>query len=165
MIGKRPYSTSHSARDSWIAAIFTMGEGYHNYHHEFQWDYRNGVKPWQLDPSKWIIWTLSKIGLTSDLKRVPQERILLAETKETKKQLNSQISLFQESISESANELVEQALSSLEELSERLSEITTELQIAAQTKINLSKSNLQKLHREIRSMLQEIESAGKLSIA
>ena len=47
MIGK-PYSTSHSARDSWIAAIFTMGEGYHNYHHEFQWDYRNGVKPWQL---------------------------------------------------------------------------------------------------------------------
>ena len=162
---KRPYSTSHSARDSWIAAIFTMGEGYHNYHHEFQWDYRNGVKPWQLDPSKWIIWTLSKFGLTSDLKRVPQERILLAETKETKKQLNSQITLFQESIAESANELVEQALSSLEELSERLSEITTELQTAAQTKINLSKSKLQKLHREIRSMLQQIESAGKLSIA
>ena len=44
MIGQRPYSTSHSARDSWIAAIFTMGEGYHNYHHEFQWDYRNGGK-------------------------------------------------------------------------------------------------------------------------
>ena len=39
-----------------------MGEGYHNYHHEFAWDYRNGVKPWQLDPSKWIIWTLSKLG-------------------------------------------------------------------------------------------------------
>ena len=142
-----------------------MGEGYHNYHHEFQWDYRNGVKPWQLDPSKWIIWTLSKIGLTSELKRVPQERILLAETKETKKQLNTQISLFQDSIAESANELVEQALSSLEGLSERLSEITSELQTAAQTKINLSKSKIQELHKEVRAMLQEIESTGKLATA
>ena len=33
MIGKQPYSTEHSARDSWIAAIFTMGRGCHNYHH------------------------------------------------------------------------------------------------------------------------------------
>ena len=153
MIGKRPYSTSHSARDSWIAAIFTMGEGYHNYHHEFQWDYRNGVKPWQLDPSKWIIWTLSKLGLTSDLKRVPQERILLAETKETKKQLNNQISIFQDSIAESANELVEQAISSLEDLSERLSEITSELQTAAQTK--LFSQNLKFMNfKEVQTMLQ-----------
>ena len=165
MIGQRPYSTSHSARDSWIAAIFTMGEGYHNYHHEFQWDYRNGVKPWQLDPSKWIIWALSKIGLTSDLKRVPRERILLAETKETTRQLNTQITKFQNSVSHSANELVDQAICSLEELSDRLSEITTELQTAAQTKINLSKAKIQELRREIRSMLQEIESVGKLAVA
>ena len=165
MIGRRPYSTKHSARDSWIAAIFTMGEGYHNYHHEFQWDYRNGVKPWQLDPSKWIIWTLSKFGLTSDLKKVPRERILLAETKETTRQLNSQIIKFQNSVAISANELVDQAICSLEELSERLSEITTELQTAAQTKINLSRSKIQELRREIRFMLQEIESVGKLAAA
>ena len=37
-----------------------MGEGYHNYYHEFQRDYRNGVKPWQFDPTQWLIWTLSK---------------------------------------------------------------------------------------------------------
>ena len=89
-----------------------MGEGYHNYHHEFEWDYRNGVKPWQLDPSKWIIWTLSKFGLAYDLRRVPREKILLAETRETERKLNDQISLFQDSIAESANELMEQALSS-----------------------------------------------------
>ena len=94
---------------------------------------------------------------------MPQERILLAETKETKKQLNSQLSLFQDSIAESANELVEQAISSLEDLSDRLSEITTELQTAAQTKINLSKSKLQELHREVREMLNEIESNGKIA--
>ena len=165
MIGKRPYSTNHSARDSWIAAIFTMGEGYHNYHHEFQWDYRNGVKPWQLDPSKWIIWTLSKIGLTNELKRVPRERILLAETKETKKQLNTQIKLFKESIADSANEMIEQTLSSLEDLSDRLTEISNELQTAAQTKIELSKSKIHSLRSEVQSMLPQIESAAKLAVA
>ncbi len=39
-------------------ALFTFGEGYHNYHHEFQHDYRNGVKPWQWDPTKWAIWAV-----------------------------------------------------------------------------------------------------------
>ena len=52
MIGRRPYSTDHSARDSGVVALLTFGEGYHNYHHEFQHDYRNGVKPWQFDPTK-----------------------------------------------------------------------------------------------------------------
>ncbi len=165
MIGKRPYSTSHSARDSWVAAIFTMGEGYHNYHHEFQWDYRNGVKPWQLDPSKWIIWTLSKIGLTSDLKRVPSERILLAETKETKRQVNDQISIFRESLASSASEFKEQTLSSLEQLQERLNEISGELQKAIQEKINLSKSKLNELSEEVRRMIPEIESFAKVAPA
>ncbi|MBA2433531.1 MAG: fatty acid desaturase, partial [Chthoniobacterales bacterium] len=44
-MGRQPYSTKCSARDSFLLAIFTFGEGYHNYHHEFQHDYRNGVKP------------------------------------------------------------------------------------------------------------------------
>ena len=165
MIGKRPYSTSHSARDSWVAAIFTMGEGYHNYHHEFEWDYRNGVKPWQLDPSKWIIWTLSKFGLAYDLRRVPREKILLAETRETERKLNDQISLFQDSIAESANELMEQALSSLEDASQRLSEICNELQTAAQERIKLSKAKINELRMEVRALMSEIESSGKLALA
>ena len=165
MIGKRPYSTSHSARDSWVAAIFTMGEGYHNYHHEFEWDYRNGVKPWQLDPSKWIIWTLSKFGLAYDLRRVPREKILLAETRETERKLNDQISLFQDSIAESANEIMEQALSSLEDASLRLSEICNELQTAAQERIKLSKAKINELRMEVRALMSEIESSGKLALA
>jgi stearoyl-CoA desaturase (delta-9 desaturase) len=88
-IGAQPYSSTCSARDSWILAIPTFGEGYHNYHHEFQHDYRNGVKPWQIDPTKWIIWALSKIGLASNLRRVPQEKIILAELAETKHRLEA----------------------------------------------------------------------------
>jgi stearoyl-CoA desaturase (delta-9 desaturase) len=60
-------------------ALFTFGEGYHNYHHEFQHDYRNGVKPWQWDPTKWLIWSFSKIGLTSGLRRARAEAISSSE--------------------------------------------------------------------------------------
>jgi stearoyl-CoA desaturase (Delta-9 desaturase) len=80
-IGRQPYSTKCSARDSFLMALFTFGEGYHNYHHEFQHDYRNGVKPWQWDPTKWLIWILSKLGLTSGLRRVPQEVIYSAQAR------------------------------------------------------------------------------------
>ena len=78
-MGRQPYSTRCSARDSFFLALFTLGEGYHNYHHEFQYDYRNGVKPWQWDPTKWLIWVLSKIGVTSQLRRVPAEKISAAQ--------------------------------------------------------------------------------------
>jgi stearoyl-CoA desaturase (delta-9 desaturase) len=75
VMGRQPYSKKCSARDSALLAIFTFGEGYHNYHHEFQYDYRNGVRPWNIDPTKWIIWTLSKIGLVRNLRRAPEEKI------------------------------------------------------------------------------------------
>jgi stearoyl-CoA desaturase (Delta-9 desaturase) len=78
-IGRQPYSTKCSARDSFLMALFTFGEGYHNYHHEFQHDYRNGAKPWQWDPTKWMIWTLSKLQLVNGLRRVPGAAIRLAE--------------------------------------------------------------------------------------
>jgi stearoyl-CoA desaturase (delta-9 desaturase) len=84
-IGRQPYSTRCSARDSFLMALFTCGEGYHNYHHEFQHDYRNGPRPWNWDPTKWLIWSLSKLGLTSHLRRVSQETVQsrIAEQTET----------------------------------------------------------------------------------
>ena len=74
-IGKRPYSEEESARDHWVAAIFTYGEGYHNYHHKFPIDYRNGVRLFHYDPAKWLIWALSKVGLATNLKRISSQRI------------------------------------------------------------------------------------------
>ena len=91
-LGERPYSSKCSARDSWLMAIVTLGEGYHNYHHEFQYDYRNGVKPWQFDPTKWVIWTLSKLGLARKLRRVPDEKIILAELVEAQRRLEAILS-------------------------------------------------------------------------
>lgn len=73
--GRRPYTIENTARDNDLLAFLTYGEGYHNYHHLFQWDYRNGVRWWQYDPTKWLIASLSWIGVTRELRRVPEFRI------------------------------------------------------------------------------------------
>jgi len=78
MVGRQPYSTEHSARDSPIMAVLAFGEGYHNYHHSFPFDYRNGVKVWQFDPAKWMIWTCARLGLARDLRRAPEAAVLKA---------------------------------------------------------------------------------------
>ena len=89
--GRQPYSTRCSARDSFFMALFTLGEGYHNYHHEFQHDYRNGVKPWEWDPTKWLIWSFSKIGLTSSLRRARADLISLSEANVRKTVTSEQV--------------------------------------------------------------------------
>jgi len=73
--GKRPYTEQNSARDNGFLALLTYGEGYHNFHHIFETDYRNGVKWYQFDPTKWFIKTASWCGLTSNLRTVPEEKI------------------------------------------------------------------------------------------
>jgi len=80
-IGTQPYSTANSARDSVWTALISMGEGYHNFHHKFQADYRNGVKWYHFDPTKWFVWTMEKVGVTSDLRRASPEAIERAQAK------------------------------------------------------------------------------------
>ncbi len=67
---RRPFEPGVSAADNWLLAFFTFGEGWHNYHHAFPSDYRNGIRAFDWDPSKWLIWLLSLAGVTYDLKRV-----------------------------------------------------------------------------------------------
>jgi stearoyl-CoA desaturase (delta-9 desaturase) len=73
--GSQPYSDENSSRDNGIIAFLTMGEGYHNYHHSFQRDYRNGIRWWQFDPTKWLIRSLAWMGLAKNLYRTPVEKI------------------------------------------------------------------------------------------
>ncbi len=66
--GDQPYGTADSSRNSWLVSLLTFGEGYHNYHHTYPSDYRNGPLWYNFDPSKWLIFTLSKLGLASSLR-------------------------------------------------------------------------------------------------
>jgi len=76
--GRQPFSRSDSSRDSTWLAFFTYGEGFHNFHHRFPSDYRNGVRWYQWDPTKWLVAGLASIKATSDLHRVPDHLILRA---------------------------------------------------------------------------------------
>jgi stearoyl-CoA desaturase (delta-9 desaturase) len=81
MLGTQPYSDRNTSRDSFIAALLSMGEGYHNFHHTFPVDYRNGVRGYQFDPSKWTIRALASVGLARNLKRTPGAVVLRARLK------------------------------------------------------------------------------------
>ena len=118
-IGGQPYSDRCSARDSWLMAIFTFGEGYHNYHHEFQHDYRNGVKWWQWDPTKWTIWTLEKLHLVRGLRRVPEEKVLLSQLADTRRRLNARLACKKTVLNERLRELLQTSDTKLHQLGER----------------------------------------------
>ena len=73
--GTQPYSTANTSKDSPLLSFFTFGEGYHNFHHTFQADYRNGHRWYHWDPSKWLIQSASWFGLTKDLHKIPDKSI------------------------------------------------------------------------------------------
>ena len=73
--GSKDYDPKQTACDNAFIALFTYGEGYHNYHHTFAWDYRNGIKWYHYDPTKWLIKSCSWLGLSSDLRACSAYRI------------------------------------------------------------------------------------------
>jgi len=94
IIGTQPYTDENTARDNAAVALLTFGEGYHNFHHMFAHDYRNGVRWWQWDPSKWFIAAMHWFGLATNLKTVPwfriQRAILETQFKRAERQLATQ---------------------------------------------------------------------------
>lgn len=153
-VGRQPYSTKHTARDSAVMAFLTFGEGYHNYHHEFQHDYRNGVKGWQFDPTKWIIWTLSKVGLTEDLRRVPDSRIMAAELKEKSRTLGRDIDSLAARLDERSRELKAKTITAAHELATELARRAEALKEAAATKADVAHETMV----ELRGLLNQAAS-------
>jgi stearoyl-CoA desaturase (delta-9 desaturase) len=115
-VGKQTYSDSHSARDNLFTAILTFGEGYHNYHHEFPSDYRNGVRLWDWDPSKWTIKALSLIGFTWSLKKIPEEIILRKKMQMKEKRMKAKLSNATSNFWGSTQEQILEALKTKYEL-------------------------------------------------
>jgi stearoyl-CoA desaturase (delta-9 desaturase) len=68
-VGDQPYSDRHTARQNLWIVLYSVGEGYHNYHHEFPSDYRNGPQWYDLDMSKWLIACWEKLTWASHLNR------------------------------------------------------------------------------------------------
>jgi stearoyl-CoA desaturase (Delta-9 desaturase) len=75
VMGRRRYATTDTSRNSLIIALITNGEGWHNNHHHYQASARQGFHWWQWDPSYYVLWALSKVGVVRDLKQ-PSEKVL-----------------------------------------------------------------------------------------
>jgi len=73
--GEQTFDDERTPRDNWFNALLTFGEGFHNFHHEFPNDYRNGLKWYDYDPTKWIIAAFSYLGLTYNLKEFEDNAI------------------------------------------------------------------------------------------
>lgn len=74
-IGSQDYSTEVSARGNLFLALLTVGEGHHNFHHEFPKDYRNGIKWYHYDPTKWGIQLAYWLKQAYDLHKTSSEDI------------------------------------------------------------------------------------------
>lgn len=93
-LGEKSVSDLHTSYDSFITAILTLGEGYHNYHHEFPHDYRNGIKFYHYDPTKWLIGGLSYLGLTYNLQEIPEPEIQKAMLQMKQRSVNKEMSVL-----------------------------------------------------------------------
>ncbi|KOB71346.1 Acyl-CoA desaturase BmorQPVE1, partial [Operophtera brumata] len=68
LYGTRPYDKNLQPVESWFVSLVTLGEGWHNYHHTFPWDYKAAEQTMPLNFSATLIRFLEKIGLAYDLK-------------------------------------------------------------------------------------------------
>ncbi|PWN44028.1 putative stearoyl-CoA desaturase [Ceraceosorus guamensis] len=74
-LGEATFDNKMTPRDHFITALVTVGEGYHNFHHQFPMDYRNAVQWYQYDPTKWFISAMQAVGLASHLKVFPDNEV------------------------------------------------------------------------------------------
>ncbi|KAK9767163.1 stearoyl-CoA 9-desaturase [Basidiobolus ranarum] len=88
-LGEHSFDDKHTPRDHFITAFVTLGEGYHNFHHEFPQDYRNAIRFYQYDPTKWFIRTCSLFGLSYNLKCFPKNEITKGQVQMQEKKIEA----------------------------------------------------------------------------
>lgn len=72
VFGKRRFKTGDDSRNSFLLAIITLGEGWHNNHHRYMSAARQGFFWWEMDVTYYLLKALSWTGLIWDLKPVPR---------------------------------------------------------------------------------------------
>lgn len=143
--GRQPYTDENTARDNDLLAFFTYGEGYHNYHHLFQSDYRNGVRWWQFDPTKWLIKTCSWLGLTYDLRKTPKFKIREAMVKRQLEKARQKLQMTRAS---------DRVLSYLEQETRQLAELLSEWRSTREQWLEHKKNRLLGASSELQQALE-----------
>ena len=146
--GTRKYSTT-TARDVWWLALLLLGENWHNFHHAFPSDYRNGFKWYQFDVHKWIIFAMYKLGLAWDLNCTSDVRIQ-AKEKTTAQNLLGNMEEFQ-----CFSRLCEDVRSKLTAAIEAIEKKSTKLQNNISIKVS---QNLNDLSQKVDLVVLEIKN-------
>ena len=62
--GSRPHNKNIEPRDNLFVSILTLGEGWHNWHHEHPKDWKGSENQWWMfNPTCSFIWICEKLGL------------------------------------------------------------------------------------------------------
>ena len=150
---RQPYSDRTSARDSFFVAILSIGEGYHNFHHTFPADYRNGVRLHQFDPTKWVLRVLSLFGVARNLRRTPVSSIVKATLRMDEKRL------AQVGVSVTARERIEHLRTTIHELAERFANTLSAYEQAGSRPGVRRMGPAPKLRAELRAVQAELQEA------
>ncbi|XP_067153159.1 stearoyl-CoA desaturase 5 [Apteryx mantelli] len=75
MYGNRPYDKYISPRQNTFVTLGAIGEGFHNYHHTFPFDYSASELGLKFNPTTWFIDFMFWLGLVTDRKQAPKEMI------------------------------------------------------------------------------------------
>ena len=156
-LGTSPYTDTNSAKDSWFMALLTFGEGYHNFHHFFQTDYRNGVRWFHFDPTKWLIKTLNLMGLAEKLKLTPEDRIIAARMQMKAKLLKSKTGDSSEKFLMELDKLKTQALESYQKWQELKDEYKRLKGQQAADALNELKENIRCRREEFETLFEQWE--------
>jgi stearoyl-CoA desaturase (delta-9 desaturase) len=171
--GKQSYTTSNSSKDSLWLAFFTFGEGYHNFHHAFQADYRNGIRWWQWDPSKWWIKAWSLVKFNSNLKKTPKSSIEAAKMKtsfskiaiESKQNHNEKDMNLFELRSKECITAMRDTLRYLDEKREQLRESSSNARRIIVDQISQTKDNITRINIEFQTLLDDMLKPSFLHIS
>jgi stearoyl-CoA desaturase (delta-9 desaturase) len=71
VLGKARFKTGDDSKNSFLLAIITLGEGWHNNHHRYPGSERQGFYWWEVDISHYTLKVLSWFGLVWDLREPP----------------------------------------------------------------------------------------------
>ena len=81
--GKQRFNNEDDSRNSLLLALITLGEGWHNNHHQYQAAARQGFYWWEIDISYYIIRFMGLIGIVWNIKSVPDAVYEKAVTRQT----------------------------------------------------------------------------------
>ncbi len=71
IVGRRRYATPDTSRNSWVIAVITGGEGWHNNHHYLPSSVRQGFRWWEFDPTWYLLKGFAALHIVRDLKNPP----------------------------------------------------------------------------------------------